>query len=224
MDNTKDTSKNFRDPKRWNSVVVPEHVAQRAITNMDKQADGCWISKYSVMSTGYAQIGWWVKEADLRPGRRGRNEMVLAHRAAWVAVNGQVPLGMTIDHLCKVRRCVNPEHMRLLPNYENARRTSGRDWPLGFCVNGHDATHLIEVTRSANAKGTATVCGICLQDSRGKWEMNNPDKVRESRARYAAKSAARKRVRKRAPAGGSVPTAAKSDRKSTRDKNIWEEW
>lgn len=170
MDITRDTSKNFRHPNRWNSVAVPENVAQRAITNMDKQADGCWISKYSVMSTGYAQIGWSVKEADLRPGRRGRNEMVLAHRAAWVAVNGQVPLGMTIDHLCKTRRCVNPEHMRLLPNYENARRTAGRDWPLGFCANGHDATHLYEITRSANKSGVAVVCETCTVASRKRYQ------------------------------------------------------
>ncbi|WP_258794938.1 HNH endonuclease [Tsukamurella tyrosinosolvens] len=65
--------------------------------------------------------------------------MTLAHRAAWVHMTEvQIPEGMTIDHTCKNRRCVNVAHLRMLSNYENARRTSGRDWPLGKCVNGHD--------------------------------------------------------------------------------------
>ena len=113
--------------------------------------------------------------------------MVLAHRAAWVAVNGQVPLGMTIDHMCKERRCVNPDHLRLLPNYENARRTDGHDWPLGYCIHGHDATHLVEVTRNANASGKTVLCGICLRESRERWVRKNPTKVRAAYTRSNAK-------------------------------------
>lgn len=160
---------NFRNPSRWNSVVVPAAVALRAFTNVTKDdATGCWISRYSVASHGYAQVGWSVPR-DQRRGR-GRSEMVLAHRASWTHINGQVPLGMTIDHLCKERRCVNPGHLRLLPNYENARRTRGRDWPIGACANGHDATHLVKVTRSANASGYGVICGSCTKDSRRRYQ------------------------------------------------------
>ncbi len=87
------------------------------------------ISTYSVGSHGYAQVGWWDGE---------KHRMTTAHRAAWVHHNGQqVPDGQTIDHTCKNRRCVNPKHLRVLVNLENARRTSGRDWPLGTCRHGH---------------------------------------------------------------------------------------
>ena len=178
MDSIQGTS-NFRTTERWNSVPVPERVAQRAISNVDKQPDGCWISRYSVMNTGYAQIGWGGS-----PGDRGT---VLAHRAAWVFVNGQVPLGMTLDHICKAKRCVNPAHLRLLPNYENARRTAGRDWPMGYCANGHDSTHLVSVTRSANASGVAIICGTCTKASRKRWKERNPEKARESQRQYAVK-------------------------------------
>lgn len=160
MDSTQDAS-NFRNPERWNSVPVPERVAERAISNVDKQADGCWISRYSTASHGYSQIGW----QDSR-----KRHVVLGHRAAWVSVHGQVPMGMTIDHLCKQRRCVNPDHLRLLPNYENARRTGGRDWPMGYCANGHDSTHLHRVTRSANASGFAVICRTCSQASRKRYQ------------------------------------------------------
>ena len=156
MDSTQDASDNYRRPDRWNSVPVPERVAQRALTNVDKQPNGCWISRYSVASHGYAQIGWSVT------GRRDANgrkiQMVLAHRAAWVAVNGQVPLGMTIDHLCKERRCVNPAHLRRLPNYENARRVNGEDWPMGFCKRGHPNSELREYPSHG---GFSKECRIC---------------------------------------------------------------
>lgn len=151
---------NFRTPERWNSVPVPPRVAERAYTRRVVDDDGCWISTYSVASHGYAQIGWTIPVAERGPDDP-RSHMVLAHRAAWSHLYGQVPLGMTLDHLCKQRRCVNPEHMRLLPNYENARRTKGRDWPLGYCVHGHDSSHLIEVGRKANRSGVAKICGAC---------------------------------------------------------------
>lgn len=106
---------------------IPARVAARAHSKWEARGD-CRISTYSVASHGYAQIGW--KDGD-------RVHMTTAHRAAWTHENGQIPGGATVDHTCKERRCVNVAHLRLLTNYENARRTAGRDWPLGQCANGH---------------------------------------------------------------------------------------
>lgn len=158
MDSTRAQSRGFRTPERWNSVPVPERVSLRAVTNVDKQDDGCWISRYSAGSHGYSQIGW-------KDG--GKRHMVLGHRATWVQSNGQVPLGMTLDHMCKMRKCVNPAHLRLLPNYENARRTMGRDWPMGYCPNGHPNSELIDTSRGGNA--TMRTCGICLKASQARY-------------------------------------------------------
>jgi hypothetical protein len=157
----------FRSVDRWNSVVIPERVARRALTNVERQPDGCWISRYSTASHGYAQVGWSIPKAERRNG--ARNAMVLAHRAAWTAVNGQVPMGMTLDHTCKVRRCVNPDHLRLLPNYENARRTSGRDWPMGQCANGHPAQLL-----TADGHG-GLICAPCkrIYQGRRNWRTRH---------------------------------------------------
>lgn len=80
--------------------------------------------------------------------------MLLAHRAIWQHVHGAIPEGMTVDHICHERRCINVDHMRLLTNYENARRTAGRDWPVGECVNGHSNDLLRQF-------GKRTHCSIC---------------------------------------------------------------
>lgn len=137
-------------PRRHGLTPIPGRVAQRALENAVPGPNGCHISTYSVASHGYAQIGWHVS---------GTSDMAgtTAHRAAWVCWNGQIPEGATIDHLCKERRCVNPLHLRMLSNYENARRTSGRDWPLGQCANGHSNRHLV-------LSGKKRVCSLCRAD------------------------------------------------------------
>ena len=174
MDSTQSRPRNFRKIERWNSVAVPDAVALRAVTNIEKQANGCWISSYSVTNNGYAQIGWSVSKLNGSDGRKV--ETVLAHRAAWVFQNGQVPIGMTLDHTCKKRRCVNPEHLRLLPNYENARRTSGNDWPIGYCKRGHSSEHLRKYGKSKNASGFTYECSICAvaRGRRNRWVMQHP--------------------------------------------------
>ncbi len=128
-------------------IIIPDRVALRALRKFSVDESGCHLSTYSVGSHGYAQIGWHDHE-------RGRRVMITAHRAAWSAVFGQIPEGMTIDHTCKNRRCVNVSHLRLLSNFENARRTFGRDWPLGTCINGH-SNDLLELV-----SGTWQ-CSIC---------------------------------------------------------------
>lgn len=123
---------------------IPAAVAERAATRYEVDERGCHISTYSVASHGYAQIGWNVNH--VRAGGTVKpTTMTTAHRAAWVHHTGkQIPTGMTVDHLCRVRRCVNPEHLRLLDNLSNAT-DNGADkpsvcfHPIGAtCRRGHD--------------------------------------------------------------------------------------
>ena len=116
------------------TIIIPEWVYVRTQSHADWDAEtGCIVSRYSIRDHGYAQIGWELN---------GRRTVTLAHRVAWAYTYGTIPEGMTVDHRCRNRRCVNVAHMRLLSNYENARRTGGRDWQLGQCVNGHPNSRL----------------------------------------------------------------------------------
>lgn len=47
---------------------------------------------------------------------------MLAHRVAYEELVGPIPSGLTIDHLCRVRHCVNPEHMEPVTIGVNVRR------------------------------------------------------------------------------------------------------
>jgi len=93
---------------------IPADIAELALTNVTKLDTGCWESTFKVGKLGYAHV-----------------KSFLAHRASWTAVNGQIPEGMVIDHKCFNRRCVNPEHLRVMTLRENTQRKNGRDFPLG---------------------------------------------------------------------------------------------
>lgn len=143
----------LRSDKTWNSTPIPDRVKFRAANKWIADGD-CRISTYSVGSHGYAQIGW---------GEDGKNHIVLAHRAAWEFHMGPVPIGYTLDHQCKVKKCINPAHLRILPNFENARRTDGRDWALGQCVNGHPNSELREYSRGPGLPKRKR-CSVCNGD------------------------------------------------------------
>lgn len=69
----------------------------------------------------------------------GGGVRALAHRVAYEAEYGPIPDGMVIDHVCRVRNCVNPLHLEPVSQAENNRR--GRNAAAlavgDVCQNGH---------------------------------------------------------------------------------------
>lgn len=70
---------------------------------------GCWVWAAGKTSQGYAQF--W-------DGSR----QVKGHRFAYEAYVGPIPEGLTLDHRCRNRACVNPAHLEPVSQGENVRR------------------------------------------------------------------------------------------------------
>lgn len=66
----------------------------------------------------------------------------LAHRVAYENAHGQIPAGMVVDHLCRVRNCVRVDHLELVTVGENTRRgrVAGGLSAGETCINGHELT------------------------------------------------------------------------------------
>lgn len=73
---------------------------------------GCWLWTGAAANTGYGTFS---------PSQK-RDEKVLAHRWSYQHFIGEIADAMVIDHLCRVRCCVNPEHMEVVTRGENVRR------------------------------------------------------------------------------------------------------
>jgi hypothetical protein len=69
-----------------------------------------------------------------------------AHRVAYRATNGAIPAGLEVDHLCRVRNCVEPTHLELCKRDEQERRKS-MAWRVrrALCPQGH-SMHAAVVT------------------------------------------------------------------------------
>ena len=134
--------------------MTPTRVIARLIGNVSVDIDtGCVVSLYSTGSHGYSQIGWV---------ERGERYNALGHRVAWEAAHGPIPPDMTIDHICRNRRCIAVDHLRLLPNVENA--TFNGNKVKTHCKRGHEFT---DDNTWRNARGHRR-CRTCARLAKGR--------------------------------------------------------
>jgi hypothetical protein len=75
-----------------------------------RKTETCWLWTASTTEKGYGHFGIGPK-------------IVAAHRWVYEDSYGPIPDGMQIDHICRVRACVNPAHLRLATNKQNRENT-----------------------------------------------------------------------------------------------------
>ena len=95
---------------------------------------GCWLWLGAVSRLGYGSI--W---SEAYPSKNGRH--VPAHRVSYELHKGPIPEGLTIDHLCRVRGCVNPDHLEAVTLRENILRgenPAALNARKTHCAQGHE--------------------------------------------------------------------------------------
>lgn len=107
-----------------NTLKIYTRMIGRTVADIN----GCWLWQGAI-SDGYGLIG------------RGKSGKVISvHRLSYIYHNGEIPKGLQIDHLCRVRHCVNPKHLEAVTHRTNTLRgvgASAQNVKKTHCPQGH---------------------------------------------------------------------------------------
>ena len=114
-------------------------VKDRFWTKANK-TDTCWLWTANLDECGYRRIS-------MNRIMRG------AHRISYQMIVGEIPEGLEIDHLCRVRHCVNPDHLEVVTHKANMERSVHRN--------------------SLKVECQSRGCRICRTEAVRRWRAKN---------------------------------------------------
>ena len=128
---------------------------------VEKQENGCWKWTATIQNLGYGQFSV-------------NGHLVLAHRFSYELVNGTIPDGYELDHLCRNRSCVNPAHLEVVTHSENGKRgnsglhTAMKNWAKTHCPQGHPYDEANTYYWRGQRK-----CRVCSKEAYKRWRDKN---------------------------------------------------
>ena len=153
------------------SGAVRKYVCGPFWSKVEKIDGGCWNWVAGKNTYGYGQTTFGGKKA-------------LAHRRAYMELVGPIPRGLTLDHLCRNRGCVNPEHLEPVTQKENTLRgmsVAALNAAKTQCPSGHPYEgENVKVYRNKNGQA-ARYCVECSRIKARAYEKRVRERDRASR-------------------------------------------
>lgn len=174
-----------------------EHLLARFWAKVNKTGT-CWLWMGSKNQSGYGRLR--------RGGHVGK--IILAHRYAYSALIGPIPDGLVLDHICRVRHCVNPAHLQAVPDRVNVARGIGPtavNARKTHCKHGHAFT-----AENTGIRHDGRYCKTCAYAANLAQRKSNPEANRAYQREWARKRREANYAAGLSSTGKSVFSAAKS--------------
>jgi hypothetical protein len=130
-----------------------------------RKTDSCWLWAGHETADGYGKFSW----------NRGYQVITRhVHRVAYELFVGPIPKGLTIDHLCRNKLCVNPDHLEAVTNRENILRSDGITAVHArkkTCIHGHPLEGYNLIIRQMPNGGLMRQCRECGHIRTKKYEQ-----------------------------------------------------
>jgi hypothetical protein len=149
-------------------MTAPKRLVDRLLSHVEKTPT-CWLWRGTTGQDGYGRI---VVDRRLRG----------AHRISYEVLVGPVPEGLHLDHLCRVRNCVNPEHLEPVTCRENLLRGETRaaaNAAKTHCPKGHPYN---EENTMFDVKRKLRSCRECSRRRAREWKARRRAAATEGNA------------------------------------------
>jgi len=135
--------------------LLPAHVQIK----IDPEDSGCWLWNAYCSVDGYGRL-------------KSNGQAKMSHRVVYEYFLGPIPDGLQIDHLCRVRRCVNPDHLEPVTVHENSIRSNSFaavNARKTHCIHGHPFDQA-NTYREARGRRLFRACRLASDHKRNRLE------------------------------------------------------
>jgi hypothetical protein len=132
-------------------------LSDKLLSCIQIEDNGCWTWMRYRSKAGYGYL-------------RVDGNGVLAHRLSYSVFREPIPEGMTIDHLCRNRGCINPDHLEAVTIGENGLRGTSFaaiNARKTHCAHGHELSG-DNLLREKSRPGRR-VCRQCKSERHKRW-------------------------------------------------------